>query len=108
MGEAVTQVGRFSISGVIEEAKKREIPVFYGDTDSVFMEITKEQLEGLKVFAHEKLNMQMDLDKSYTWLALSGRKKNYLGLSNGKLVKKGLQGKKRHTPGWVKYVFDRV
>ncbi len=112
MGESVTQVGRFSISGVIEEARRRGISVFYGDTDSVFMEISKEQLEGLKQYAHEKLNMQMDLDKSYIWLALSGRKKNYLGLKvekdGFKLDKKGLTGKKRHTPGFIKYVFDEV
>jgi DNA polymerase, archaea type len=112
MGESVTQVGRYSISQVIEEARRRGISVFYGDTDSVFMEITKEQLESLKEYAHEKLNMQMDLDKSYVWLALSGRKKNYLGLKvekDGlKIDKKGLTGKKRHTPAWIKYVFDEV
>lgn len=110
MGESVTQIGRNSIGEVIAEAKRIGVPVFYGDTDSIFMIVTLEQLEYLKQYAKKTLNMQMDLDKFFIWVAFSGRKKNYLGLMVGKkgneMVKKGLTGMKRHTPGWVKYVFN--
>jgi DNA polymerase I len=108
MGESVTQVGRDSISRVIEEARNRSISVFYGDTDSIFIEGTKDQIKGLTDWAWQNIHIELQLDKSYVWLALSGRKKNYLGLANGKLAIKGMTGKKRHTPGWIKYVFDEV
>src|SRR6266566_5322690 len=66
----------------------------------------------LMAWAKQELNIELQIDKTYTWLALSGRKKNYLGLKvekdGFKLDKKGLTGKKRHTPSWVKYVFDEV
>jgi DNA polymerase I len=70
------------------------------------------RIESLCAWASVELGIELQLDKSYVWLALSGRKKNYLGLKAEKggftLDKKGLTGKKRHTPGWVKYVFDGV
>src|SRR6266699_5864572 len=66
----------------------------------------------LMEYAMRELKIELQIDKQYVWLALSGRKKNYLGLKvekdGFKLDKKGLTGKKRHTPSWVKYVFDGV
>jgi len=109
MGESVTSVGRFSTGGVVEEAKRIGVIVFYGDTDSIFMTVNEEELEYLKKFAKERFDMMMDLDQSYVWLALSARKKNYLGLTpKGDIVVKGLTGKKRHTPQFIKDLFQKL
>ena len=45
-------------------------------------------------------------DKEYKYIALSSRKKNYLGVYfDGKVDIKGLTGKKRHTPKFLKNAF---
>ncbi len=67
------------------------------------------QLQQLMDWADKELGMKLELDKTYVWLGLSSRKKNYLGLSpDGKLVVKGLSGKKRHTPEFIKFVYRGV
>lgn len=113
MGESVTQVGRYSISKVIERALVMLILVFYGDTDSIFLSLTKDQLRDLIDFAEKELQMKLELDKTYKWVALSGRKKNYVGLKiekdgSLKFDIKGVTGKKRHTPQFIKEIFQKL
>jgi DNA polymerase I len=50
--------------------------------------------------------MELEVDKSYRYLALSSRKKNYLGVyPDGSVDIKGLTGKKRHVPEFLKNAF---
>ncbi|UCE28809.1 MAG: hypothetical protein JSV85_05940 [Candidatus Bathyarchaeota archaeon] len=49
------------------------------------------------------------LDKVYRYSVFSSRKKNYLGIySDGSVDVKGMTGKKRHIPKFIKNAFDQM
>ena len=53
--------------------------------------------------------MELEVDKNYRYVALSERKKNYLGvLPDNRVDIKGLTGKKRHTPEFIKATFNQL
>src|SRR5437016_2202536 len=53
--------------------------------------------------------MELEVDKNYRYVALSERKKNYLGvLPDNRVDIKGLTGKKRHTPAFIKATFNQL
>jgi DNA polymerase I len=53
--------------------------------------------------------MDLEVDKNYRYLALSSRKKNYLGVyPDGSVDIKGLTGKKRHIPEFLKKAFYKM
>jgi len=107
LAESVAAVGRYSISNTINEAKRLGIEVFYGDTDSIFLGTPSiGKLEELIQWSKTKLSMELEVDKSYRYVALSSRKKNYLGVQDDNRVDiKGLTGKKRHIPEFLKMTF---
>jgi len=82
----------------------------YGDTDSVFIEsLDTSKIEILIEWAKSELGFDLEIDKTYIWLALTGRKKNYIGLkSDGKVDIKGVVGKKRHTPPFIRKTFSQM
>ena len=107
VAESTTALGRHIITQTIEKAKNKGISVIYGDTDSVFLENPSEsQIEDLKRWCQETLEIDLDIDKVYRYVALSERKKNYLGVyGSGSVDIKGLTGKKRHTPLFLQDAF---
>ncbi|WP_455278584.1 DNA-directed DNA polymerase I [[Eubacterium] cellulosolvens] len=107
MAEATAAIGRYVITNTIAKAKELGIKVFYGDTDSIFLESSKpELLNKLMDWSRKDVNLELELDKNYRYVALSLRKKNYLGVyPDGKVDIKGLTGKKRHTPNFLKNAF---
>ncbi len=110
VGESTTAIGRYSILQTIDKAKDLGARVLYGDTDSIFLEKpTKEQISNLTVWAEKELRVDLDVDKTYQFLALSSRKKNYAGIyTNGAVDIKGLTGKKKNTPEFIKKIFVEV
>jgi DNA polymerase I len=84
--------------------------VLYGDTDSVFLKNpTQEQIKKLADWSKKELKMSLDVDKVYRYAVLSSRKKNYLGVfDDGSVDVKGLTGKKRHIPQFIKEAFDEM
>jgi DNA polymerase I len=53
--------------------------------------------------------MELEVDKNYRYVALSLRKKNYLGVHPDNRVDiKGLTGKKRHIPQFIKEIFQQL
>jgi DNA polymerase I len=110
VAEATAAIGRHSITQILSEAKQLNIQVLYGDTDSIFLKNpSKEQIEELAHWAEHELKMSLDVDKVYRYAVFSSRKKNYLGvLEDGSVDVKGLTGKKRHIPLFIKKAFNRM
>lgn len=114
VAESVTAYGRYSIISTAKKAKEMGIDVLYGDTDSVFLHnFTKEQIRQLRDWSDKELKMDLDLEKTYRFVCLSGRKKNYVGVITGKdgeedeVDVKGMTGKKKHTPHLFRTNFDK-
>lgn len=108
--EAVTAIGRDIISQTVKAAEDISLPVLAGDTDSIFTHNpTKDQIDHLIEFCRKNYAIDLEVDKEYRYLMLSGRKKNYFGVKkNGDLDIKGLSGKKSNTPPFVKDLFYKI
>lgn len=108
--EATTAYGRHIINGTIEDAKSLDIDVLYGDTDSVFLRnIDEEQVNQMIKSSKDRDGVDLEVDKVYRYIALSGRKKNYFGvLDDGSVDIKGLMGKKSNTPQFIKNLFKDI
>jgi DNA polymerase I len=107
VAEATAALGRDAITRTIEKCRESGINVLYGDTDSLFLQgITKEQIVMITQWADRELGVELDLDKSYRYVAFSSRKKNYFGvLPDGTPDVKGLTGRKSQTPEFLKQLF---
>ncbi|MGO8807752.1 MAG: DNA-directed DNA polymerase I [Candidatus Bathyarchaeia archaeon] len=110
VAEATAAIGRYSITHIIEHAESLGIQVLYGDTDSLFLKNpSKEQIEELVHYTEHELSMGIDVDKVYRYAVFSSRKKNYLGvLEDGTVDVKGLTGKKKHIPIFIKDAFNKM
>jgi DNA polymerase I len=110
VAEATAAIGRHSITRILKKAEELGIQVLYGDTDSLFLRNpSKPQTEELARWAEHELKMSIDVDKVYRYAVFSSRKKNYLGvLDDGTVDVKGLTGKKKHIPIFIKKAFDKM
>jgi DNA polymerase I len=110
VAEATAAIARHSLTQILKEAEELRIQVLYGDTDSIFLKNpSKEQIEKLSQWTEQTLKMSLDVDKVYRYAVFSSRKKNYLGvLEDGSVDVKGLTGKKRHIPIFIKKAFDKM
>ncbi len=110
VAEATAAVGRHSITQILNHCRTVGIQVLYGDTDSLFLKNpTREQIEDVVRFTEHDLKMGIDVDKNYRYAVFSSRKKNYLGvLEDGSVDVKGLTGKKKHIPLFIKEAFNQM
>ncbi|PVX25578.1 MAG: hypothetical protein CW691_04045 [Candidatus Bathyarchaeum sp.] len=107
VAEATAAIGRHVITQTIEKARSLDIEVLYGDTDSVFLKNpSPEQVNILAEWSKNKMGMELEVEKWYRYAVFSSRKKNYLGvLKGGGVDVKGMTGKKRHIPPYIKKAF---
>jgi DNA polymerase I len=110
VAEATAAIGRHSITQILNKAESLGIQVLYGDTDSLFLKNpSKEQIEELSRWTENELKMGIDVEKVYRYAVFSSRKKNYLGvLEDGTVDVKGLTGKKKHIPIFIKNAFNKM
>jgi len=110
VAEATAAIGRHSITQILGKAKQLGIQVLYGDTDSLFLKNpSKPQTDELTHWTEHELKMGLDVDKIYRYAVFSSRKKNYLGvLDDGTVDVKGLTGKKKHIPIFIKKAFNQM
>ncbi len=96
VAEATAAYGRDAITKTIEKCNNEAISVIYSDTDSLFIENPdKQKITKVSGWAEKELGVELDIDKSYRYVAFSDRKKNYFGvLQDGTADIKGLTGKK--------------
>jgi DNA polymerase I len=83
--EAVTALGRKTISTAIDLAKKLGLKVIYGDTDSLFVEYNPKIDEFIRLVM-EKLGLEIKVDKVYRRVFFTEAKKRYIGLTTDGLV----------------------
>jgi DNA polymerase I len=110
VAEATAAIARHSLTLIVDRAKELGIDVLYGDTDSVFLKNPSEaQIDELAKWSKKELKMSLDVDKLYRYVVFSSRKKNYLGVfEDGSVDVKGMTGKKRHVPKFIKDAFDEM
>ncbi|NHJ23864.1 MAG: hypothetical protein EAX89_04780 [Candidatus Lokiarchaeota archaeon] len=92
----------------INKAEQIGVKVLYGDTDSVFLSNpSKDQMKNISEWSKKELDLDLEEEKTYQFLALSQRKKNYVGIyKDTKYVDiKGLVAKKKNTPDFIKEIF---
>jgi DNA polymerase I len=110
LADSTTAIGRHIIMETITKASQVGMKVVYSDTDSLFLyKPTKEQIDALSNWADSTFGIDLEVDKRYVFVTFSGRKKNYLGvLDSGVVDIKGLMGKKRNTPTFIKSAFTEM
>ncbi len=110
VAEATAAIGRHSITQILNRAEGLGIQVLYGDTDSLFLKNpSREQIAELTRWTEHELKMSIDVEKVYRYAVFSSRKKNYLGvLEDGTVDVKGLTGKKKHIPIFIKNAFNKM
>lgn len=108
--ETITALARKAMLLSIKEAKKMGLKVIYGDTDSLFIKgATEDEISRLEETVESELGIDLELEKWYRYVVLSRLKKNYLGVTKEGVVDvKGLLGKKRNIPSFVKRAFNEV
>jgi DNA polymerase I len=107
VAEATAAIGRHVITQTIEKAREQDIEVLYGDTDSLFLKNpSPEQVKIMAEWSKKTMGMELEVEKWYRYAVFSSRKKNYLGiLKGGGVDVKGMTGKKRHIPIYIKKAF---
>ncbi len=110
VADSTTAYGRDSIERTIAKAQSLDIKVLYGDTDSVFLLApSPEQIVEIINWSQTSLGVGLEVEKTYRYVVLSQRKKNYFGVyPNSELDVKGLMGKKRNTPPFLQKAFKNV
>jgi DNA polymerase I len=111
VAESTTGIGQYSIKATIQKAEEMGITVLYGDTDSVFLlSPSKEQMKQISEWSKKDLDLDLEEEKTYQFLALTTRKKNYIGIyKNTKYIDiKGLLAKKKNTPEFIKKILNQM
>ncbi|MFW9988309.1 MAG: DNA-directed DNA polymerase I, partial [Candidatus Odinarchaeota archaeon] len=111
VAESTTSIGQYSIKQTIKKSEDIGVKVLYGDTDSVFLlNPTSDQMEKISDWSKKELDLDLEEEKTYQFLALSDRKKNYIGIyKDTKYVDiKGLVAKKKNTPNFIKKAFSEM
>ncbi|MEM1708754.1 MAG: DNA-directed DNA polymerase I [Nitrososphaerota archaeon] len=110
VAESTAAIGRYAFKMTLKKAKELGIQVVYGDTDSLFLKTNDPKLiDELISWAKSTLRLDLEVDKVYRYVVFSTRKKNYLGVTTKDVVDvKGLTGKKRHIPTFIKEAFDNM
>ncbi len=108
VAEGTTAYGRRDIMLVKKFCEDHGVKILAGDTDSIFLyKASNEFLEKLFKFVEDELSLEMGIDYSGKFM-LVHEKKNYIIENGGKLIIKGLTGKKSNTPIYVQNCFKDV
>ncbi|MHA2249417.1 MAG: DNA polymerase domain-containing protein [Candidatus Kariarchaeaceae archaeon] len=110
VAESVTAYSRMALMEAKKRSEEQGLDVLYGDTDSIFIHNpTEEQFNKIKIWSIVELGIELGVDYEFRFLVLSKKKKNYFGVTtDGKMIVKGLQIKKRNTAIIIKDAFEDI
>ena len=113
----IKKIEKFNINGYVYDLETANHHfcggignVLLHNTDSLFVKNpTAEQIHQVIEDTKKEQGVDLEIDKEYRYVVLSGRKKNYLGVTKeGKVDVKGLTGKKSHTPPFIRSLFFEI
>jgi len=108
VAEGTTAYGRRDIMKVRKFCEDRGVKLLGGDTDSIFVfKASNEFIEELFAYVKKELDLEMGIDYSGKFMMVH-EKKNYIIDNEGKLIIRGLTGKKSNTPIYVQNCFTEV
>ncbi len=110
LAESVTAIGRNVMRSALRKARSMDLVILYGDTDSLFLwDPPRDRLEEFISYIKNEYGLDLEIDKVFSITLFSGLKKNYIGVTkDGKLVIKGMVGKKSNTPEFLKKEFSKA
>jgi DNA polymerase I len=109
VAEAAAAWGRYTILTAIDMAKKENLKVVYGDTDSIFLENQPQKINYLSKEIKEKMRLEIKPDEIYTRIFFTEAKKRYAGLlSNGELDIVGMEVVRGDWANIAKKVQEKV
>jgi DNA polymerase I len=92
VAEAAAAWGRHTILTAIEMAKKENLKVIYGDTDSIFIENQTQKIKRLSQEIKKEMGQEVRPDEIYARIFFTEAKKRYAGLlTNGELDIVGME-----------------
>ena len=113
VAELVTAFSRLVLLEMKDLANKQfGMNIIYGDTDSIFVVVSdvKEPNSISSFIASCKRNLDVDVEHQNTFVrSILLGKKHYIGLQpNGKIIIRGMEGKKRDKPKFFNQVFSQL
>jgi DNA polymerase elongation subunit (family B) len=114
VAELVTAFARIKLLEMKEIANKRfGMNIIYGDTDSIFVSDMNEErrhelIDSFIATCRQDLGVEVDHQNTFVRSILVS-KKHYIGIQpDGKVVVKGMEGKKRDRPPFFNQVFSQL
>jgi DNA polymerase, archaea type len=110
VAELVTAFAREKLLEMEELAKKFDMNIIYGDTDSIFVSCVNEEKSVAAFIANCKQNLEIDVEHQNKFVrSILIGKKHYIGIQpDGKVIVKGMEGKKRDRPAFFRRVFVQL
>lgn len=119
VAELITAYGRYTLTKMQEIAEEMDLKVVYGDTDSLFIDLSTqvnnnilhEYVSKFKEECNNHLGVEVEHAKTYKTAIISSKKKHYIGWTGilgtaPDIV--GMEGDKNDRPRWINNVFSQV
>jgi len=80
VAESAAALGRDTITKTISKADSLELPIIYGDTDSIFVQNDPEKIKELTAWAKRELDLEIRVAHKYVRVLFTEAMKRYAGL----------------------------
>jgi DNA polymerase elongation subunit (family B) len=115
VAELITGFARYTLDSLVKFVNDHGGKILFGDTDSIFVAgDNSDNSDAMDIISEAKkgFNVKLALDRVWKVLFLTSNKKQYVGLTDqGKVVDKGLVGKKNNQPAYfnevISYLIDQ-
>jgi hypothetical protein len=106
VAELITGFARYTLDSLVKLVNENGGKILFGDTDSIFVAGESESTSNNIIsVARVRFNIKLVQDRIWKVLFLTSNKKQYVGLTEqGKVIDKGLVGKKNNQPAYFNEV----